>query len=330
MVERPSVRSGLLSLAVAVPFVLGASAVPAEEGGAGEVVFRFQDPQVVESSGLVVQDGLFVTTNDSGDTGRVFAVDPSTGETVGVTRWAQSSVDVEALAPGGNGRVWVGDIGDNAAERPSVTVARVPIGLGERAGASAAYDLVYPAHAADAETLVAHPVTGRLYVATKGVFGGELFEAPSRLDPGGSNRLRSLGAVLPIATDGAFFPDGRHLLLRDYGRAVVYAFPSLERVGEVDLPEQEQGEGIAVDADGQVFVSSEGLRAPVWEVRLPPELRKEVTPPTGSSSAPPPGSRVDTELPETTAAQRPRWPWFLGGWLGVMAVVALVLSLRRR
>ena len=54
--------------------------------------------------------------------------------------------------------------------------------------------------------------------------------------------------MLPIATDGAFFPDGRHLVVRDYGRAVVYAFPVLEAVAEVDLPEQQQGEGIAVDA----------------------------------------------------------------------------------
>ena len=45
-----------------------------------------------------------------------------------------------------------------------------------------------------------------------------------------------LGAVLPLATDGAFFPDGRHLVLRNYGQAVIYAFPSLEPVADLDLP----------------------------------------------------------------------------------------------
>ena len=32
-------------------------------------------------------------------------------------------------------------------------------------------------------------------------------------------------------TDGAFLPDGRHIVLRTYTRAVVHAFPSLEPVG---------------------------------------------------------------------------------------------------
>ena len=88
-----------------------AAAPPPDEG---RVVFRFQDPAIVEASGLVVQDGLFLTTNDSGDTGRVFAVDPDTGRTTGVTTWASEPQDVEALAPAGGGEVWVGDIGDNA------------------------------------------------------------------------------------------------------------------------------------------------------------------------------------------------------------------------
>lgn len=323
-------RERLTALLVALPFVAGTLATT---GAAtpDDVVFRFQDPQVVESSGLVVQDGLFLTTNDSGDTGRVFVVDPDSGETVGVTDWAESPVDVEALAPGGNGRVWVGDIGDNTGSRDAVSVARVAVGLGERTGAAAAYTLVYPEFPADAETLLAHPVTGRLYVATKGVFGGELFEAPRELDTSRDNRLRALGDVMPIATDGAFFPDGKHLVLRDYGRAVFYAFPSLERVGEVDLPEQEQGEGIAVDAAGRVFVSSEGQREPVLEVRVPTALRDTLVPPAAEPSlTPPPGTRQGAELPETTAAQRPRWPWFLGGWLGVLAIMGLVFSLRRR
>ena len=102
-------RERLTAALVAVPFLVGALATTAAADP--DVVFRFQDPQVVESSGLVVQDGLFVTTNDSGDTGRVFSIDPATGDTVGVTRWSEEPVDVEALAPGGNGRVWVADIG---------------------------------------------------------------------------------------------------------------------------------------------------------------------------------------------------------------------------
>ena len=63
-------------------------------------MFAFQDPAIVESSGLVaLGDGLFVTTNDSGDSGRVFTVDDD-GETVGRHRLVRHHPDdVEALAP---------------------------------------------------------------------------------------------------------------------------------------------------------------------------------------------------------------------------------------
>ena len=109
----------LAGLAAAAPLLLGIVTVPSSTppqmspDGAGPVdsprrhqVFRFADPAITEASALVVQDGLFVTANDSGDTGRVFAVDRS-GATVGVTHWSDSATDVEALAPAGPGFVWV-------------------------------------------------------------------------------------------------------------------------------------------------------------------------------------------------------------------------------
>jgi len=330
----------LAAVAVAVPFLMGtvAAGSPVE----GDVVFRFEDPAIVESSGLVAQDGLFLTTNDSGDSGRVFAVDPASGETVGVTRWAAEPVDVEALAPAGRGEVWAGDIGDNPGSRSSIEVARVPVGSGERDVTAAAYELTYPGAARDAETLLAHPLTGQLYVASKNVFGGALYAAPEQLDEDRPNRLSRLGAVLPIATDGAFFPDGEHLVLRDYGRAVFYTFPGLEVVGDLDLPDQQQGEGIAVDAEGVVYVSSEGRRAPVLEVDLPDSLRAmvsavpESTPSPTTSPVPEsgptdvPGSREDVELPQGADTERPVWPWFLTGWLGLGVIVVLLFALRRR
>jgi len=318
--------------AVAVPFVVG-SLVGAAGPDGGEVVMRFQDPAVVEASGLVaLPDGRFVTTNDSGDAGRVFTVDPATGETVGVTTWAEDAEDVEALAPAGPRAVWVGDVGDNAAARDSLTVARVPVGAGARSVDPPAYELVYPDGPHDAESLLAGP-GGRLHVATKEVFGGALYVAPARLSQDRPNRLERLGGIVPIATDGAFLPGGEHLVLRDYGRAVVYAYPSLERVGEVDLPDQRQGEAIAVAPDGTAYVTTEGRNAAVLRVALPvPEQEREpdpeqTVPPT---TQPTPLSREGEELPQSDRVERPAWPWLVGGGLGVGVVGVLVLSLRRR
>ena len=132
----------------------------------------------------------------------------------------------------------------------------MPVGRGDGDVDGPVYDLVYPDGAHDAETLLADPATGRLYVATKWVLGGTLYAAPETPRPRRPNRLEPVGDVLPIATDGAFFPDGQHLVIRNYSVAAVYAFPSLEKVGTFPLPAQAQGEGIAVDGAGHACCSA--------------------------------------------------------------------------
>ena len=316
-----------VALLVALPFGLGLTAAAA---GGDEPLLRFADPAIVESSGLVARGGLLQTVNDSGDEARVFTVDRD-GRTVGVTRWDADPVDVEALAPGPPGRVWVGDIGDNGDERDDITVSSVPVGRGEVAGPAQTYRLVLPGGPTDAETLLAHPRTGRLYVVTKGVLGGQVLAAPADLDPGGTHRLQPVGRALALATDGAFLPDGRHVVLRDYTRAVVYTFPGLEQVGEVRLPEQQQGEGIAVDDVGRLVVSSEGLHAPVYAVDLPPRVASAVG---GDDAAPGTPSPAPEPVPEPTAdpvAARPdTTSWLIGAGVMVAMVLVLLRALRPR
>jgi hypothetical protein len=323
----------IAALVVAVPFVLGTLAAPTSER---DVVFRFQDPEIVEASGLAVVDGRFVTTNDSGDSARVFTVDPGSGQTVGVTTWADEPEDVEALAPAATDQVWVADIGDNSRNRSTVSVTRVPVGEGDREATGTAYDLRYAEGATDAESLLAEPRTGRLLVATKGILGGTLYAAPQRLRADRQNRLTEVGGILPIATDGAFFPDGRHLVLRNYSRAVVYSYPGLEEVGSFDLPEQQQGEAIAVDDESRVYVTSEGVEAAVLEVRLPAALRGVVDPeptpsPSPSPSATPGLSREGRELPEEEPrGSRDAGQWLLGTVLFIGAVGILLVAVRPR
>ena len=325
----------VLAALAAIPFLLGTASAPADRA---EVVFAFEDPAIVESSGLAVVDGLVVTTNDSGDSGRLFVVDPATGATRSEVAWDDDPTDVEALAPDGRGGVWVGDIGDNRGSRESIRVADVPVRGDGAGGAPRVFELVYPDGAQDAETLLADPSTDRLYVATKSPFGGRLYAAPVPLDPQRPNRLEPLGGVLPLATDGAFLADGQRLVIRNYGVAVVYAFPSLERLQQFRLPAQPQGEGLAVDADGSLLLSSEGLHAEVLRVLLPaPPPAAEsgseaASAEPSASAAPSPGtrSREDRELPESTEDQRAPWPWFLGGLAGVGFIVVLTWSLRQR
>ena len=262
------------------PFAVGAAATP--EGPEQVEEFTVRDHLVAESSGLTVQDvdgeRLFTTVNDSGDSGRVFTIDPATGETVGTTSWTPDPVDVEALAPDGDDHVWVGDIGDNRYRRDHVTVTRVPVGRGDRTLADAeSYDLAFADHGRDAETLLRHPTTGRLYVVSKNVLGGEVYEAPAVLDPDRPNLLTSVGAAPPIVTDGAFSPDGETLVLRNYTDAYVLAWPELTVLHQLELPRQPQGEGLAVSPEGDVFVSTEGRERPVLRVELPAAARADLT-----------------------------------------------------
>jgi hypothetical protein len=257
----------VVGLASVVPFVIGSLSGPALPRAERGLAFR--DPAIVESSGLVVRDGLFLTVNDSGDSGRVFVVDGS-GRTVGTTSWAGEPTDVEALAPGPPGEVWVGDTGDNAAARDSVEVLRLPYGRGARTVEPAAYTLVYPDGPHDAETLLAEPTTGRLFVVSKDVFGGTVYAAPRELSAERPNRLHAVADAMPIATDGAFFPGGRRYVVRGYDTATIYTYPGHQPLTTFRLPAQPQGEGIAVAPDGSVHLSSEGQFGSVLRLDLPP------------------------------------------------------------
>lgn len=282
-------------------------------------VFAFADRQIQESSGLVARDGLFVTVNDSGDSPRIFTIDPSTGATVGTTTWPGEVIDVEGLAPAPDGEVWVGDIGDNLTNRSTIQVRRVPSGRGDQTVTPPTYDLDYPDGPHDAETLLAHPVTGRVYVISKDIVGGRVYQAPETLDAEGPNRMDGLvGDVLPIATDGAFFPDGKHLLVRTYAKAEIYTFPDLEEVAEVDLPFQQQGEGVAIDESGRIYLSSEGDRAEVLEVTLSKKLQKSVLGVTPEKSTPAPTPEPD----------KPLWPYLFMGGMGAVVLLGLIRMLR--
>ena len=302
-------------------------------GGAGG--FTFADPTIDEASALVVlPGGLFATTNDSGDTGRVFTVDGS-GRTVGVTRWERSPRDVEALALAPSGTdVWVGDTGDNTASRSDIEVARVPVGAGDRTVDPTIYRLAYPDGSHDAETLLCDPATGRLYVATKNWLGGTLYAAPKHLAAGRTNVLRPVGAVLPMATDGAFLPGGRAVLIRGYFSATTYAWPSIDKIASFPLPAQKQGEGVGVAPDGTVWLSSEGVHSAVISMRLPRRaLPTSPTPPASSTDAGTlPGSVTSEEDPSAgSTTGGPGWlPWALGGVAGVAIIAVLLRSLRPR
>jgi hypothetical protein len=293
--------------------------VPADDARVpGTRLFSFADDELFESSGLVDRGDVVYTTNDSGDDAVLYAVDPRTGETVGRTTYADDVSDVEALAPGSDGTVLAGDIGDNRERRDTVTVHRVTPGQDE----ATSYDLTYPDGARDAETLLARPGSDRLFVVSKSVFGGVVFAAPSQLRTDRPNRLRPFARVGGLVTDGSFLPDGRHVLLRTYGTASVYTFPAFELVGTVRLPGQRQGEGISVSRSGRVLVSSEGVHADVLRLTLSPSLTAPSARAGTSAQGPPPSTRAPSRVAHPNPGPRDA-----KDWAGIGLAAAGVLGL---
>jgi hypothetical protein len=324
-------RSRLAALALAL-LCLALPAFAQDDEGT-EVALRLEDPRIYESSGLALSrrhPAVLWTHNDSGDDPRLFAVG-SEGRTLAtLTLAGVEGRDWEALAAGRDDRgrpaLFVGDVGDNQGVWPEVSVYRVaePARLRDATVPAVRYRLRYADGSHDAEALLVDPRSNRLYVATKEVAGGGLYRAPSPLRTGQVNVLRRVADVPPVVTDGAFAPDGRAFVLRDYQGAYLYRAPG-RRVGSFELPLQFQGESITMTADGRsVLAGSEGPESEVWRVPLPESALAQVTPTT----RPPPAS---APAPQLAGPDRggPAAPLLIAAAALAMVAVGAALAMRR-
>ncbi|MFE7331332.1 WD40 repeat domain-containing protein [Streptomyces sp. NPDC057565] len=265
--------------AAALLVLAGAAAAPATaDDGSADRSFTIEDPRITESSGLAASrahPGIYWTHNDSEDGPYVYAVDSRTGKTVATItmRGVGAPRDVEAISLGPDGNLYVGDIGDNLnGSWDHVWIYRFPEPkvLKDATVRATQFDVKYADGARNAEALMVHPKTGRVYIASKNEDGGGLYEGPAELSTGRTNVFRRVGEV-PWVTDGAFSPDGKELVLRSYFSARGYAFKD-GRLGAdhpVRAPLQGQSESVTYTADGSALMfGSEGARSEVVRVDI--------------------------------------------------------------
>ncbi|MFI6059109.1 WD40 repeat domain-containing protein [Streptomyces sp. NPDC051286] len=265
--------------AAALLVLTGAAAAPASaDDGSADRSFTIEDPRITESSGLAASrahPGIYWTHNDSEDGPYVYAVDSRTGKTVATItmRGVGAPRDVEAISLGPDGNLYVGDIGDNLnGSWDHVWIYRFPEPkvLKDATVRATQFDVKYADGARNAEALMIHPKTGRVYIASKNEDGGGLYEGPAKLSTGRTNVFRRVGEV-PWVTDGAFSPDGKELVLRSYFSARGYAFKD-GRLGAdhaVQAPLQRQSESVTYTADGSALMfGSEGARSDVVRVDI--------------------------------------------------------------
>lgn len=285
---------GLL-IALLIVVVVSALANKADAAVNDGKISQFTDPRITESSGLVVghDADLVYTVNDSGNASIVFAVQLSTGKTVGTATAGVTFVDTEALSVDSTSTLWIADTGDNNRVRTDVALYAMPeFGATNVQAVAKRYPLVYPEGPRDVEALVINPRNDQKFLLTKGLLGGEVLEVPQQLTQDEPNRLKLVDAVVPaMITDAAFTPDGRHVVARNYVSAKVLDAATWKTVDSVRLPAARQGETLAMEASGTSFVvGSEGVGSALDRVAFTAPTSAEPTPAQGGESEPRPAS----------------------------------------
>ncbi len=246
------------------------------------------DNNLDELSGIVEsrrRAGVFFVHNDSGDRARFFAIDVM-GALIAEYRLRDATADdIEDIAVGPCGAdtcLYLGDIGDNAMARTSYVIYRVrePEVVAANDPEEVTWDALrfrYPDGSHNAETLLAHPTTGDLYVVTKverglsGVYrlaAGSHDAGETALTRVGELALPTSGGVL--VTGGDLHPCADRLLVRTYLRLFEYVRPEgqpFEAIfgvapRQVPVASERQGEAVGWRANGRGYVTvSEGTGA---------------------------------------------------------------------
>lgn len=237
-------------------------------------VFRIQSDAIEESSSLVVSsvhEGFVYTANDSGDGATVYVLDSSNGQLAGRTELAGvDPTDIEAMAADG-GRLVVADIGDNNANDPLVRIHRIDQpDAGNHVVEPDSIVLTYVDGPHDAESLVYDAERDQIFIVTKGVFDSAVYATSQGVFDRRQGRLRKMAPGPGLATDAVLLPDRARVVVRTYTQAIVYTYPDWREFDSFGLPEQRQGESIAVLPDGKtIWIGSEGESSPVLEFTLP-------------------------------------------------------------
>ncbi|MFD9881770.1 WD40 repeat domain-containing protein [Streptomyces alboflavus] len=336
----PVVPGAVATAAVAVSTalaltVLTAPAAHADDGkggksGKGNDGFSIKDPRITESSGLVASrahPGVYWTHNDQDKGAFLYAVDSATGKTVATVTMTGVGKprDIEAISMGPDGDLYVGDIGDNLGGKWSfVWIYKLPEPkqLKDQSIRAKQYVVKYSDGPRDAESMMVHPKTGRVYIVDKKEDGeGSLYQGPppARMSTSRTNVFQRVADVDLWATDGAFSPNGKQLSLRGYLGGVTYRWEGdgkIKREGRLSVPLQRQGESLTYSPDGsRLMFGTEGQESDVE-----PRDVEGAGAPSGSAGG---GSGSDSDDGGAFGGG------YKGGALAIAAVLVAVFGLKR-
>lgn len=273
----------------------------------GKIVAVLEDTRLKECSGLccgVRNPEVFWTLNDSGGEPCIYAVDHAGKTRAKVRLPGAVNFDWEDIASGrdekGDPMLLIGDIGDNFRLRPIIQVYQIaepavaPAGAEvdeRRSSVPLIWHASYPDGAHNAESLLLHPLTHRLYVLTKSEDGrSALYAFPEKWQ---KEEVMVLSKVAPLdfpavmrvgkrpndnclATAACFAPDGTRMVVATYSSLYEWKLPGgmpLEQAlkqppSRLEPPLLRQLEAVCYDGDSfTLWLTSEHLPTPLLRVK---------------------------------------------------------------
>jgi len=268
-----------------------------------DITGKLRDKQLDEISGIaasgIIKD-IYYIHNDSGDTSRFFAINP-TGKlksTIYFKGDAKVNLGVRdcediAVGPGpvtGKSYVYLGDIGDNNAVRSYLTIYRMEENTGwlkdsiAHAPATPLH-LKYPDGPKDAETLMVDPIGKLFYIVSKRGDTVSVYTTPLNYHTDDTVILTRrcklfFAGMKPLKwiTAGDISKDGKQILIKSYEKVYYWQRHANEPVWQTvlrkprELPYQteKQGEAIGFTPDGKgYYTTSEGVFSPIYYYRIP-------------------------------------------------------------
>ncbi|QDV46155.1 hypothetical protein Enr13x_60590 [Stieleria neptunia] len=264
---------------------------------AGHAFLELDTPSLTESSGLAfshVSPHCVWSHNDSGDKARLYAF-TNNGKYCGrmVLRGVNAS-DWEDMASfdDDGARLLVADVGDNDAQRKSVSLYLFDEPDPRRRSFVDSYQhlvIRYPRGPQNCESVAVDVRRRRILMLGKSPLLATMYEVPLPKRPKGDPSAAGVTVIeldakpiqslaIPLATGMDLCPTTGDLWISNYLQA--YRFPASKRIPLetrlrqmpeiVDLPKLKQVEAIAVDDQGRVWVTSEGIPAKMQRIVFAP------------------------------------------------------------
>ena len=270
-------------------------------------IANLEDKRIKESSGLALgglDPSVFWTLNDSGGDPCVFAIDRSGKTRAKVRVRDAANFDWEDIARGkgenGAPALFIGDIGDNLFIRPTIQVYQIPEPEINAPGKPVAetetaapkiWRAYYPEGSRNAESLLVHPQTNRLYILTKSADGKcALYAFPQPLQAKVGMALEKVADLtFPaliragkrphdncMTTGACFAPDGSRMVVSTYSSLYEWVLPADKPLAtalkqppvRIEPELLRQLEGVCYDGDSRtLWMTSEHLPTPLLQVK---------------------------------------------------------------